>query len=127
MFAWLTLRLHACTMDYVEWVYQEFGKRLRAARTDLHLSQEYVARYVGLSRTSITNIERGRQRIPLHVAYELAGAVRSRPTDLMPQHPDDQPRPKELTEFEAPVREWMESVVRRGRGTTGRASKSVRK
>ena len=45
----------------VERLYKEFGQRLRKAREDAQLTQKEVADRVGLKRTSITNIERGRQ------------------------------------------------------------------
>lgn len=48
------------------------------------LTQQDVAQRVGLSRTSITNIERGRQHIPLHFLYLLASAVGVPPEQLLP-------------------------------------------
>jgi transcriptional regulator with XRE-family HTH domain len=66
-------------------LYDEFGKRLRAARREARLSQENVAERVGLTRSSIANIELGRQRITLHTLYALAGAVQSRPAALLPE------------------------------------------
>jgi len=41
---------------------------------------------VGLTRTSITNIERGIQHINLHQLYLLAAAVGLRPAQLLPDH-----------------------------------------
>lgn len=62
----------------------EFGRRLRRARVAVDLSQDDVARAVGLSRTSITNIEAGRQRVGLSQLYALATAVHCQPADLLP-------------------------------------------
>jgi transcriptional regulator with XRE-family HTH domain len=96
----------------MEWIYQEFGRRLRDARTGRELSQAYVADYVGLSRTSITNIERGRQRIPLHLAYVLAEAVRAEPGELLPKSSNEGVAlDRDLHGFEEPVREWVTRVV----------------
>jgi transcriptional regulator with XRE-family HTH domain len=56
-------------------LYRVFGSRLRALREEKSVTQEELARRVELSRTSITNIEKGRQRIMLHQVVELAEAL----------------------------------------------------
>lgn len=38
-------------------------ERIRKARTDLHLSQNYVAKYIGLNRTAIVEIESGKRKV----------------------------------------------------------------
>ena len=68
----------------MEQLYREFGRALRARRKQAGLSQDDVAQRVGMSRTSITNIEQGRQHVSLHVLYDLAGAVGTTPGDLLP-------------------------------------------
>lgn len=68
----------------MDWVYRQFGQKLHEVRNERKLSQTYVADYVGLSRTSISNIEHGRHRIPLHLAYLLAEAIRADPLALLP-------------------------------------------
>jgi transcriptional regulator with XRE-family HTH domain len=65
-------------------LYEEFGNELRAARGISGLTQEQLAGQVGLTRTSITNIEAGRQQVSLHQLYQLAAAVGKRPADLLP-------------------------------------------
>src|SRR6266581_8759290 len=65
-------------------LYREFGRILRQRRNDAHLSQDDVAIRVGLVRTSITNIENGRQHVSLHMLYALAKVVGARPHDLLP-------------------------------------------
>ena len=47
----------------IELIYKEFGKLLKKSRTAANLTQAGLAKRVGLSRTSITNIEKGRQHI----------------------------------------------------------------
>jgi transcriptional regulator with XRE-family HTH domain len=69
----------------VEPVYLEFGRRLRAARLKARLTQEALGKRVGLSRTSITNIEQGNQHVGLHMLYALASAVGVRPLELLPE------------------------------------------
>ena len=68
----------------VEALYKEFGAALRKARKDAGLTQEEVGRRVNLSRTSITNIERGKQHVALHQVFLLASAVGCQPEALLP-------------------------------------------
>jgi transcriptional regulator with XRE-family HTH domain len=69
-------------------LYVEFGQRLRSFRERAGLTQHQLATFLGLSRTSISNVEAGRQRIPLHHVYALAGAVNCRIEELLPARPD---------------------------------------
>lgn len=66
-------------------LYRVFGSRLRELRERRSVTQEELARRVELSRTSITNIERGRQRVMLHQVVELAEALEAKPEELMPK------------------------------------------
>jgi transcriptional regulator with XRE-family HTH domain len=66
-------------------LYKQFGTQLRDLRKAAGLTQDQVAERVELKRTSITNIERGRQHIALHQLYLLANAVGKAPSDLLPE------------------------------------------
>lgn len=68
----------------VEPLYGLVGAEVRAAREAAGLSQEQLAVAVGLSRTSITNLEMGRQQTPLHVLYAIAEVVGMALKDLLP-------------------------------------------
>jgi len=70
----------------VERFYKEFGRLLRAARerTESKLTQHELAQIVGLSRTSITNIENGKQHISLQMLFVFANAVGLAPQQLLP-------------------------------------------
>lgn len=65
-------------------LYKEFGQLLRESRKTAKLTQSQVAERVGLTRTSITNIERGSQHISLHQLFLLASAVGVSPVALLP-------------------------------------------
>lgn len=100
-------------------LYRDFGRQLRARRRRAHLTQEQLAERVGLSRTSITNIEKGTQHIPLHVLYQLAGALGTKPADLLPEEPraaeialPDEVRETVLRALSERDREWVTRVVR---------------
>jgi len=61
-----------------------FGRLLRQRRKELKLSQKDFARAVGLSRTSVTNIESGRQPVSLPSLYVMAEALQVDVADLLP-------------------------------------------
>lgn len=72
-------------MDGSDPLYRAFGKLVRLHRERrAKLTQEKLGRLVGLSRTSITNIEKGRQHVALHQLLALAEALRVRPEVLLP-------------------------------------------
>lgn len=48
------------------------GNRIRIRRRQLHLSQASLAERVGLARSSIANIEKGRQMLTLRTMYKLS-------------------------------------------------------
>lgn len=56
-------------------LYQFLGTRLRERRHSLHMTQADLAIRVGLLRSSVANIEAGRQRITVHVLYDLCQAL----------------------------------------------------
>jgi transcriptional regulator with XRE-family HTH domain len=68
----------------MENLYREFGRALRERRRSAGFTQDDVAGRIGLSRTSVTNIERGRQHVTLHVLYALADAIGAKPAELLP-------------------------------------------
>lgn len=57
---------------------------MKARREQLRVSQADIALRVGLLRTSITNIEAGRQKPPLHVLYDICEALRLEVADVLP-------------------------------------------
>lgn len=65
-------------------VYEVMGRRIREARIKNGLTQENLAQRVSLTRTSITNVEKGRQAIQIHVLYNFAAALNLEPKDLIP-------------------------------------------
>ena len=41
----------------------KLNERIKKARTDLHLSQEYVANFLGVNRSAIVEIESGKRKV----------------------------------------------------------------
>jgi len=69
-----------------EQFYKGLGKRLLRYRGEAGMTQEQVAEKLKLKRTSITNIEQGRQRILAHQLFSLASAVGVSPAQLLYDH-----------------------------------------
>ncbi len=68
----------------MEWIYLKVGQKIREIRTVKRISQEELSRSVGLTRTSIVNIEHGRQKIMLHTLYAVADALGITVAQLLP-------------------------------------------
>ena len=65
--------------------YEAFGRLVAMHRKRIHgLTQAKLGNAVGLSRTSITNIEKGRQHVLLHHLFALARALKVSPHALLP-------------------------------------------
>lgn len=95
----------------VEPLYGLIGAQVRAAREAAGLSQEQLAANVGLSRTSITNLEMGRQQTPLHVLYAIADAVGTPLKSLLPETIEEfRPVAKDLIGSED-VERWAAQVI----------------
>lgn len=73
----------ACIVNTVEAVHQSLGSRIRLIRESLGLSQGELAKRVNMQRTSLTNIECGRQRLLLHSIENFARALGTTPKHLL--------------------------------------------
>lgn len=73
------------TID-VDRLYQQIGKAIHDLRQAKKpkLTQAGLAEILGVTRTSITNIEKGHQRIPLHLLYTLCATLSVRISDVIP-------------------------------------------
>lgn len=70
-------------------LYQLVGEKVRNLReakqgTRGRMTQSELAALVGLERTSITNIELGNQKVPLHVLYRIAESLKAPISDVLP-------------------------------------------
>lgn len=64
--------------------YLEVGEKVRAVRKAAGMDQENLARHLGLSRTTIINIEKGRQRLSLEQAWLISHIFEISITNLLP-------------------------------------------
>lgn len=62
--------------DFNSVLYQILGNKIKDRRKELRLSQDELSKKLtNLGRTSISNIEKGRQQPPLHVIYLICNAL----------------------------------------------------
>ena len=93
--------------------YKKIGENIRAKRKERGLSQEGLAKAVGLKRPSISNIEKGRQNILLHTFCDIVDTLDSSPNELLPERIRSGPHPMpDLTPYTKVVREFLEAALK---------------
>lgn len=70
-------------MTEIQPVHRAVGARIQMIREAIGMTQGQLAKAVGYTRTSVTNIEAGRQRMPLHQVEEVARALNTTPKHLL--------------------------------------------
>jgi transcriptional regulator with XRE-family HTH domain len=73
-------------VNNIEEFYKVVGERIKDERKKQGYTQNDLADAVELSRTSVTNIESGRQKYPLHKLWEIAKFLRVDMAQLLPQN-----------------------------------------
>src|SRR5438105_6755694 len=101
-------------MDLVDEIYLQIGEVVRSKRELSGLAQDELAALVGLTRTSITNIEKGRQRIQVHTMCAIADVLKTSPCEFLP-HPET-PTFSEIDvrlpgDLQPKERVWVRSVL----------------
>lgn len=91
-------------------IYSKFGAILAKTREAAGLTQQDLANAIGLSRTSITNIEKGRQGVSIITLYELSEVLKVKPERLLPDAfgLEDKLEKHALTKNEI---EWVQRVI----------------
>lgn len=74
-----------------ERLYKAIGDRIKQFRNEEGLTQEKLAKSIGVSRTSIVNIEGGNQHAPLHVLWDIAASLDKDLESLIPSKREIQP------------------------------------
>jgi transcriptional regulator with XRE-family HTH domain len=93
--------------------YGDVGRRIRQTREERGMTQEGLASLVMLTRTSITNIEKGRQKLLLHTLVNIASALQVPPADLIPPvlSTSEQELNTLLKGRSRKEKEWIKSVI----------------
>jgi transcriptional regulator with XRE-family HTH domain len=93
--------------------YKQVGQNIRARRKERGLSQEGLAKAVGLKRPSMSNIEKGRQNILLHTFCDIADSLNSNANALLPQAPPPTAEQMpDLTSLSDEARKFVEAGIR---------------
>ena len=74
--------------EQVKLLYQSLGHRIKTERLNRNLKQGQFAMQLKISRASLVNIEKGRQRAPLHLIYSLSSLLKVELSDLLPEVKD---------------------------------------
>lgn len=80
----VSAKIKLATEQKTDPIYGFIGQRVSEVRRQRNMTQEQLADAIGLQRTSITNIERGRQKMLIHTLYEIAVTLKVRVHDLLP-------------------------------------------
>ena len=64
--------------------YVAVGRKVKSVRIEAGISQTLLAQKIGFNRSSIANLEAGRQRIALHLFFLIAEALGTPPAKLLP-------------------------------------------
>lgn len=67
----------------IEACYRIFGMKVEQIRSAVGMTQEELGKRVGLTRTSIVNIEKGNQRVLLYDVEKFASALHTTPKHMM--------------------------------------------
>ncbi|MGH7510942.1 MAG: helix-turn-helix transcriptional regulator [Gemmatimonadales bacterium] len=89
--------------------YEAVGARVRAAREG-KLTQAQLAQRVGMTRSSIANFERGKQRVLLHTLVLMARCLDARVDELLPPDGLDPAGAAEQEEQLATIQPQLEEV-----------------
>jgi transcriptional regulator with XRE-family HTH domain len=99
-------------MNDPESFYKKVGETIRDKRKERGLSQEGLARAIGLKRPSMSNIEKGRQNILLHTLCDIAETLGTNANALLPATVIHKPvRLVALRSFSKEVQEFVEAGI----------------
>jgi transcriptional regulator with XRE-family HTH domain len=92
---------------------EDLGRLIRSAR-EKRLTQAALGAHVGLSRTAITNIECGRQRLLVDQLVAIADALDVAPAELIPASPQARANAaQDMAVVDMPtVQKWITTVKR---------------
>jgi len=93
--------------------YKQVGQNIRAKRKELGLSQDGLAKAVGLKRPSMSNMEKGRQNMLLHTFCDIVETLNSTTNALLPARTQTEPaQMPDLTSFSKEVRKFVEAGIK---------------
>ena len=96
-----------------EELHTALGKKIREKRQSSGLTQAELAARIEVSRSSLTNMELGRQRLLIDQLYKMADVLNTNPQDLLPSRAEiisasresvDEPIPASVQRFADRIR-----------------------
>jgi len=108
-------------------LYIETGNLIKKARMLRDLTQQDLSEKVNLTRASITNIERGKQKISLYTLYLIADALNITPNSLLPELSTVQKSQSALFSDLTVIKnkttkeeyEWIKNVIKKSKSDEG--------
>jgi transcriptional regulator with XRE-family HTH domain len=84
------------------------GQTVAKARTKKHMSQGKLAEALGITRTSVSNIERGKQAMSLATFCKIAHYLHIPPHELLERVTA---RPQRATLLDKDIPEWVREMI----------------
>lgn len=92
---------------------RELGANIRASRRKKKVSQSSLAAALGLSRVTIAKAEKGKQNVPIYTLEEIATALGTSVTELLPAQGHEPPTWIPAENMHAALRTWITRIVER--------------
>ena len=101
-------------MNNVDEFYRKVGARVKIARKG-KMTQHELGSAVGLSRTSVTNLEKGRQRIPLHILVHIAKLLEVSVDSLIAEQAKAESVESLIGSLPSSDKKWIKAVMKEAR------------
>lgn len=95
----------------VDPIYEEIGRRIFKAREEKGYTQEQLANKISLKRTSITNIEKGRQQLLVHMLVKIADELEVQIESLIPKPTNKKGDQVESSKYSKKSLKWVRSAM----------------
>jgi transcriptional regulator with XRE-family HTH domain len=113
--------------DRIAAFYRDVGERVKEARATANLTQLNLSKKSGLTRSSIANLEAGRQRVQIHVIALIADTLGVDISSLLPPSFDaasrrslDTSMHNDLERLSSTARSFVEAGLRVAGSNSGR-------
>jgi transcriptional regulator with XRE-family HTH domain len=94
-------------------VYEHIGREIAQQRASIGLSQAELARSIGLTRSSISNIEKGRQKMLVHTLLDIAVSLHAPASSFLPPFARDHDQKFSGSAISNLEREHISAIVSR--------------
>lgn len=114
-------------------LYQIIGQRIREFREKRGVTQGYLSERINLTRTSVANMEAGRQKVRLESLYQISDVLRISPHDLLPtldeiRHQQvNLPLGLDTKSYTSAELDWVMKVIQKGKKSEGECNESDKK